>query len=221
MKSRSLWIVPVLAVAAVAGMGVVASENSVVKAGDACCPTTKAAPAATTQNVSVDEKSACGMPVAVSAEGASCGVTAAAVSADAACASKPTAIPASLRAAVVDWEKANAAFVQAVDSGASQAEIRQLSVKAGGAYATLARIAAESYKSGKGTAVLASSGSSSPAGFATFVSGAAPWMAANCADKEGCDWSSDTSPTSSEKDGDKACPYTKPASAGVEVSSNR
>lgn len=221
MKSRSLWIAPVLAIAALAGLGFVASENSVVKAGDSCCPSTKAAPAATTQNVSYAEKSACGSPVAVSAEGASCGVKATAVSADAACGTKPTAVPAALRAAVAEWEQANAAFIQAVDSGASPAEVRQLSVKAGGAYAAVVRTAAESYKSGKGTASLASSGSSSNAGFATFVGGMAPWMAANCADKEGCDWSSKTSPASDGKDGQKACPYSQPAAAGVEVSSNR
>lgn len=220
-KSRSLWIAPVLAVAALAGLGFVASENAVVKAGDTCCPTAKAAPAATAQNVSYGEKPACGTPVAVSAEGASCGVKATAVSAKGECGPRPTAVPASLRAAVVDWEKANAAFIQAVDSGASQAEIRQLSVRAGSAYANLARIAAEAYKTDRPTSALASSGGTGSAGFATFVSGMAPWMAANCASKDGCDWSTKASPASDGKDSQKACPYSQPAAAGVEVSSSR
>lgn len=52
-----------------------------------------------------------------------------------------------ITSAYMDFSSINAELVKAVDSGASESEIRNLAVKAGGAYARMARSAVEMYRS--------------------------------------------------------------------------
>lgn len=79
--------------------------------------------------------------------------------------------PAAVKAAMLRWQKANSDLSQAVDSGASDRQVRELAVKAGGAYAEMARVAASSYRQSNAGAKLAAD-SGQKAGFLQWVSGA-------------------------------------------------
>lgn len=88
--------------------------------------------------------------------------------------------------AMTEFDRANIALANAVEAGAPESRIRELSVKAGSAYAAAAREAAASWRT-----KTASMNTDSRPSFASWVTSSGAMgkakMAGDCADKSACD----------------------------------
>lgn len=183
MPTSKTSVYAALGVAAVlAAAGLTGTSRQARAGGEGCCSgkaSATAMPVAMTSANPADCAKQCPSAKAAAMKDGACMDKAATMARPAAM----TNVPPAVHEAMMSFSRANAAVAKAVDSGATDSEIRKLAVKAGGAYAELLRTTSQTYRSSAKTGV-------SYAAWTTDMVGDCG-MAASCAMSGDCGMKSD------------------------------